>query len=171
MFLLFACVQAEPEATNVASEIEEEGESDFAFVHPLVTPSVQPPQSDCDEQVYKNGLTLVNLPASFTVAVSLVTDDGEVYTETIRVDACGTATPFVEVSLEDFGGFDNPSIVYAQVVEQPEYYVYQGVYLTSDVDAPSETLISTQWEPHDDGQWYAVRDEELGVMIGIFMIP
>lgn len=173
MFLLLACIQAEPEATNVATEIEEEGESDFAFVHPLTPPAnVQIPQSDCEDQEYGDGLTLITVPRNTDILVIAVDEFGTVlYQETVRSNDCGVATPFTQVDPEQFGDMWNDWAwgVYAQVRGDSNYYVFQGVFLEENV---ADIPISTQWyweEEVDD--WVAISDPGLGIMIGIFMIP
>lgn len=115
------------------------------------------------------GLTLFNLPRDELILVSVVDEYGKVvYQESLTSDACGTATPFEGVAIDDLDpdGLDEGSSVYALVVEEPQFYLFLGVF----VDAQSELPISTQWEPVGDGQWVAIRDE-LGVLVGPMMIP
>lgn len=133
------------------------------------SPQVLPPV-DCDEQEFDEGLTLFGLPSGATVAVSMV-DGDQVYTEFIQVDRCGIATPFTSMSVDDFGHFDEVANVYAQVVEDPGYYVYQGIFLSAEPNAPPETPISTQWEWSEEANnWVAIRDPDLGILLGLFVI-
>ena len=162
--IALALLACEPDATTSA-DIYVDDTTPYQYLVTPVTPPV-----DCDDAEYTDGLTLVGLTPGATVVVSLV-DGDNVYTETIKVDRCGTATPFSEMSLDDFGHFDELSSVYALVLEDPGYYMYQGIFLTAEPNAPPETPISTQWELVADDQWVAIRDDDFGVLIGLFMIP
>lgn len=127
---------------------------------------------NCDDVAYPMGMTLVDLPPSLPVKITAVDTDGNVvYTETIGSDTCGVATPFQDVSVEDFGDtWDNwDHGVWAQVgSEATGYYGYQGILIA---EGDPDTPVSTQWEFEDDGTAVAIHDPDLGVMIGIAMIP
>jgi hypothetical protein len=130
---------------------------------------------DCDEQDYPMGLTLVmDLPTGSLVKVTALDTEGYViYQEQVEVDECGYATPFANVSYDDFGRpmDDEPLGVFAQAIGNESYYEYVGALLEDWMEG-EPFPISTQWEIHeDDGQWYAERNAEYGVGLGPFMMP
>jgi hypothetical protein len=169
MIILLALACA---TTDNVSDVDTDEGSSWTIVPPSpIGGSIGTTSDDCDDAEYSDGLTLVGLPVRSTVMVSIVFGD-DILVETIASDSCGVATPFREVALEDFGGLNEISVVYALVVEEPGYYVYQGVFLTAEANAPPETPVSTQWEWSDEAEdWVAIRDSGLGILIGIFMIP
>lgn len=161
--LLLACNQAQTVSTPAATE-----DDTIGFVE-IVQPA---PEVDCDDYELGLGLSLTTVPADADVLISAIDVDGNLlYQETTRSDACGIATPFESVSSEDFGGpFDGWAFgVYALVLSDSSFYMYTGV-LNED-DMPS-LPISTQWYWDEEKEdWYAIRDQTYGVMIGNMMIP
>jgi hypothetical protein len=171
MFLLLACAQAPESVTTDA--YNDVGDSYIEFeLQVLQNPVGLNLTSDCDDQDdFNDGLTLTPVPANEEILVSAIDIDGNLlYEEIVNSDACGTATPFVNVTVEDFGGpMDDYAFgVFAQVASDPSFYEYTGVFIEETSSLP----ISTQWYYDEErGGWYAYRNEERGVMIGNFMIP
>lgn len=127
---------------------------------------------DCETQVFGNGLTLVDLPPLNIITVSAIDTEGTLlYDETLTSDSCGTATPFVDVSSADFGStFDDwDHGVYALVISDESFYIFAGVLNEPEMQP---LPVTTQWEFDDNlNDWVAIRDPDLGVMIGNAMWP